>query len=81
MKLLSLPILLGLSHFALAKPLLRRWDDVAEKHSWAEIPRGWEYECPAPADHKFTLRIGLKQDKIDTLIANLMETSDPSHPR
>jgi tripeptidyl-peptidase-1 len=81
MKLFSVPILLGLAQFALATPLLRRWDDITEKHAWVEIPRGWEYEAPAPKDYKFNLRIGLKQDKIDALIANLMETSDPSHAR
>lgn len=79
--ILSFPILIGLAHLAFAKPLLRRWDDVAEKHAWVEIPRGWEYHSPAPADHKFDLRIGLKQDKIDDLIANLMEISDPMHSR
>jgi len=78
---LKFPLLLTLAHLALATPLLRRWDDVAEKHSWVEIPRGWEYEAPAPAEYKFNLRISLKQDKIDQLIANLMETSDPSHAR
>lgn len=66
-----------------AKPLssLGRWNDLAEKHAWAEIPRGWEYESPAPADFPLKMRIGLKQDKIDDLIASLMETSDPNHAR
>ncbi|GLB42698.1 putative pro-kumamolisin, activation domain [Lyophyllum shimeji] len=63
-----------------SKPLSRRWNEVVEKHSWAEIPRGWEYHSPAPAEYTFDIRLGLKQDKMDDLVANLMETSDPSHP-
>lgn len=72
---------LGLAQLAMAKPLVKRWDDVAEKHSWADIPRGWEHKAVAPADYMFEMRIGLKQDGINDLIANLMETSDPVHSR
>ncbi|KAF5383817.1 hypothetical protein D9615_003735 [Tricholomella constricta] len=75
----SLAIAVGLVQLCVAKPLSKRWDDVAEKHSWLEIPRGWEYQSPAPSDHMFEMRVALKQSKIDDLIANLMETSDPSH--
>lgn len=74
-------LVLGLSNLSLSKPLAKRWDDLAEKHSWVEIPRGWEYLSPAPADYTFDLRIGLKQDKMDELISTLMETSDPTHQR
>ncbi|KAG6888473.1 hypothetical protein C0995_008046 [Termitomyces sp. Mi166 len=77
----SVAIVVGLIPFGIAKPLSRRWNDAAVKHSWVEIPRGWEYHSSAPADHKFSLRIALKQDNIDALIANLWETSDPSHPK
>ncbi|KAG6898306.1 hypothetical protein C0992_011897 [Termitomyces sp. T32_za158] len=64
-----------------AKPFLRRWNDIAVKHSWVEVPRGWQYHSSAPADHEFSMRIALKQDNIDALIANLWETSDPTHER
>ncbi|PFH51001.1 hypothetical protein AMATHDRAFT_59869 [Amanita thiersii Skay4041] len=74
-------LVLGLVHLASASPLLKRWDDLQVKHSWVEIPKGWHYVSPAPADYKFDLRIGLKQDKFDKLIENLMETSDPFHER
>ncbi|KAG6907889.1 hypothetical protein DXG01_006996 [Tephrocybe rancida] len=76
----SAAILVGLVHIATATPL-RRWNDVAVKHSWVELPRGWEYHSSAPADYKFDMRVALKQDKIDALIANLWETSDPNHAK
>ncbi|KAJ3511239.1 hypothetical protein NLJ89_g4214 [Agrocybe chaxingu] len=72
--------LLALAHVCCAK-LLRRWDDVAEKHAWVETPKGWQYKAPVPGGHLFDMKIGLKQDGIDALIANLMEISDPSHSR
>ncbi|KAF9456972.1 peptidase S8/S53 domain-containing protein [Collybia nuda] len=77
----SATLLLTVVHLCLAKPLAPRWDNLAEKHSWADIPRGWEYLSPAPADMVFDLRVGLKQGKIEDLIENLMETSDPNHER
>ncbi|KAG6841456.1 hypothetical protein C0991_010881 [Blastosporella zonata] len=77
----SVALLLALAQLGVATPLTRRWDDVAVKHSWVELPRGWEYHSSAPADYKFDMRVALKQDKIDALIANLWETSDPGHPR
>lgn len=77
----SFALVVGLAQLCLTKPLSKRWDDVAEKHSWVEIPRGWELHSSVPADYTFEMRIALKQDKIDDLIANLMETSDPAHPK
>ncbi|KAG6826949.1 hypothetical protein H0H92_013786 [Tricholoma furcatifolium] len=71
----------GLVPFGATSPLSRRWNDVAVKHSWLDVPRGWEYRSPAPEDYKFDMRIALKQHRIDDLIANLWETSDPNHPR
>lgn len=77
----SFAVAISLVQLCVSKPLSRRWDDIAEKHSWVEIPRGWEYHSSAPADYTFEMRVGLKQHRIDDLIANLMETSDPSHPK
>ncbi|KAG6886113.1 hypothetical protein C0993_002632 [Termitomyces sp. T159_Od127] len=77
----SAAILVSLVSFSVAKPLSRRWNDVAVKHSWVEVPRGWQYHSSAPADYEFSMRIALKQDNIDALIANLWETSDPTHAR
>lgn len=74
-------LVLGLVQLSVSKPLNKRWDDLAEKHSWVEIPRGWEYHSPAHADHLFEMRIGLKQDKLDELISSLYEVSDPNHQR
>jgi tripeptidyl-peptidase I len=76
-------LLVAFVHLCVAKPLSKHWNlnDLAVKHAWSEIPRGWVYESPAPADFLFEMRIGLKQDKIDDLIASLMETSDPNHAR
>ncbi|GLB42699.1 putative pro-kumamolisin, activation domain [Lyophyllum shimeji] len=79
----SLAIALGSVQLcaASAKLFSRRWEDVAEKHSWVDVPRGWEYVSPAPADYEFDMRVGLKQDKVDDLTATLMETSDPTHAK
>ncbi|KAF8917410.1 subtilisin-like protein [Mucidula mucida] len=73
--LLSSLLFLGV----LCTPLTPRWDDLVEKHAWAEIPPGWEYHSTPSPDHVFEMRIGLKQDKIDQLISMLYEISDPSH--
>lgn len=74
-------LVLGLAQLAMSNPLVKRWDDFAEKHAWVEVPRGWEHKGAAPADHVFDMRIGLKQDGINDLIDNLMEISDPFHAR
>ncbi|KAM6496816.1 Peptidase S8/S53 domain containing protein [Amanita muscaria] len=74
-------LVLGLAYVSLASPLQKRWDDLVEKHSWTEIPKGWTFDSAAPAEHKLDLRIGLKQEKFDELIANLMQVSDPFHER
>jgi tripeptidyl-peptidase-1 len=80
MLLVSL-LVFGLVQLGISKTILKRWDNVAPKHSWSEIPRGWEYKAPASSNYVFELRIGLKQNKINDLIDNLMEISDPTHPR
>ncbi|CAL1715197.1 unnamed protein product [Somion occarium] len=72
--LLSSVLFLGLLQLAVAKPILKRWDDFDVKHAWVEIPRGWELHAPAPPDHKFNMRIGLKQDRFDDLVTALYET-------
>lgn len=80
MRLLSTAIILGLTGLSLGK-IARRWDDLTEKHSWVETPRGWTYKSAAPADHTFDLKIGMKQNGMDDLIGHLMEISDPKHER
>ncbi|KAI0358004.1 subtilisin-like protein [Trametes cingulata] len=78
----SSAVLLTLVQFCIANPLIsKRWDDFELKHAWAEVPRGWELHGPAPADYTFDMRIGLKQDKFDDLVAALYEVSDPSHEK
>ncbi|KAI0079096.1 subtilisin-like protein [Panus rudis PR-1116 ss-1] len=73
-------LLLGLLQLAAAKPLIsKRWDDFEVKHAWVNVPNGWELHGPAPADHKFPLRVGLKQDRFDELVTALYEVSDPNH--
>ena len=78
----SVVLLLGLSQFALAKPLIsKRWDDFEVKHAWADVPNGWELHGPAPSDYTFDMRIGLKQDRFDDLVTALYEVSDPYHSK
>lgn len=74
-------ILLGIAQLAASNGLTRRWDNVAEKHSWLDIPRGWQQKAPAASDLVFDLKLGLKQLGMDDLISNLMEISDPTHSR
>ena len=64
----------------LATPLVRRWDDHKVKHSWIEVPKGWEVHSDAPADHMLDMRIALKQRDMPGLEAALMAVSDPSSP-
>ncbi|KAF7976380.1 hypothetical protein HWV62_6953 [Athelia sp. TMB] len=71
----------GLVQLCLSKEVFKRWDDFSVKHSWAEVPSGWELQGPAPEEHLINLRIGLKQDKLDDLIASLYEVSQPQHPK
>lgn len=75
----STALVLGLVQLCLANPISKRWDDLSVKHSWTEVPKGWELQGPAPADHTMDMRIGLKQDKIEQLISTLYEVSDPAH--
>ena len=77
----SLLVLLGLVQLGTSKTLLKRWNNLALKHAWPEVPHGWEHTAPAPSNYLLELRIGLKQDRIDDLIDNLMEISDPANPR
>jgi tripeptidyl-peptidase-1 len=68
--------------FCASKPVaVNRWEDLQVKHSWHEVPRGWELVGPAPADHELHMRIGLKQGRIDELISSLYQVSDPGYHR
>ena len=71
----------GLVQLGKSKDLLKRWDILALKHAWSEIPNGWEHIASAPSNYVLELRIGLKQNRIDDLIDNLMEISDPTSSR
>jgi tripeptidyl-peptidase I len=77
----SLFLTLGLGQLCTSTPLAKRWDDLVEKHSWPEVPRGWQNLGSAPSDHTLDLRIALKQDKFDELVATLFEVSNPEHER
>ena len=81
MMLWSSLLVLGLVQLGRSKTLLNRWDNLALKHAWPEVPHGWERTAPAPSDYLLELRIGLRQDRIDDLIDNLMEISDPTSSR
>jgi tripeptidyl-peptidase I len=74
-------LVLGLIQLCTSKTLLKRWDNLALKHAWPEIPYGWERTASAPSNYLLELRIGLRQNRIDDLIDNLMEISDPTNPR
>ena len=67
----------------LSAPSLHGLDsnDFVVKHSWKDVPRGWELRGPAPANYTLNLHISLKQAKFDELVANLWQVSDPAHER
>lgn len=66
--------------FSLPKILAAYIDEHAIKHAWPGIPDGWDiHSIPAP-NHPITMKIGLKQNRIDDLIKTLHEVSDPLHP-
>ncbi|KII89301.1 hypothetical protein PLICRDRAFT_109130 [Plicaturopsis crispa FD-325 SS-3] len=74
-------LLLSLGAFARCSPALTKSEDFAVKHAWTSVPVGWDvHNVPTP-DQLMTLRIGLKQHRMDDLIAALYEISDPAHPR
>ncbi|KAJ6616964.1 peptidase S8/S53 domain-containing protein [Mycena sp. CBHHK59/15] len=73
---------LGVVQLSVAKPLAsKRWDDVSLKHSWIEVPRGWEFHSTPAEDASLDMRIGLKQNKLEELITSLYEVSDPAHEK
>ncbi|KAK0444858.1 peptidase S8/S53 domain-containing protein [Armillaria borealis] len=77
-------VILGLTQLCLSTPLSsKRWDtdDLLEKHSWVEVPRGWEWVSKPDPESIIELRIGLKQDRVDELISFLYEVSTPNHQR
>ncbi|KAF7430691.1 hypothetical protein PC9H_006402 [Pleurotus ostreatus] len=74
-------LVLALAQFVLASPHARRWDDLAVKHSWTEIPEGWVYHSAPSPSRLLDLRIGMKSHKMDDLITQLYEVSDPKHPK
>jgi len=74
-------LVLGLVQSGISKALPKRWDDFALKHSWSSIPQGWEHKAAAPSNSVLELRVGLKQNRIDELIDNLMEISNPQSSR
>ncbi|EIN09489.1 subtilisin-like protein [Punctularia strigosozonata HHB-11173 SS5] len=75
-------VVYGLAQVAQGKPLgSKRWDELSIKHEWVEVPRGWTLEGPAPAEHKFVMRLALKQDGFDELVRHLYEVSEPTHER
>lgn len=78
----SVALLLAAVPLATAKPLLnKRWEDFELRHAWADVPRGWKFHAPAPADHVINMRIALKQDRFDDLVAALYQVSDPAHTK
>lgn len=74
-------LVLALAQFVLASPHARRWDDLAVKHSWTEVPEGWVYHSTPSPSRLLDLRIGMKSHKMDDLITQLYEVSDPKHPK
>ncbi len=78
----STALLLLFVPLASSTPLqTRKWDDFEVKHAWTDAPHGWKCHGPAPDDHVLDMRIALKQDRFDDLVAALYEVSDPSHQK
>ncbi|KAB5591885.1 Tripeptidyl-peptidase I [Ceratobasidium theobromae] len=67
---------LSLALVAAASPLSQ---EFATRHALRGVPSGWSKVARAPAEHKIDLRIGLKQARMDDLLAILGEVSDPAN--
>lgn len=52
----------------------------AVRHAWVKVPSGWEEHGVPSSDHPITMKIGLKQHRMDELIDTLYQVSDPLHP-
>ncbi|THV07777.1 subtilisin-like protein [Dendrothele bispora CBS 962.96] len=75
-------VLIPLLGLAAAKPVLdTRYSTFQTKHSWVQIPKGWEYHSTPPSDTLISLRLGLKQAKFEELLSHLYQVSDPTHAR
>lgn len=66
---------------ASATPLAKRFEDFSVRHSWNEVPKGWEFHSTPAPDHRFELRIGVNKANPDDLVRTLYEVSDPKHNR
>ncbi|KAG9076897.1 hypothetical protein FS749_011281, partial [Ceratobasidium sp. UAMH 11750] len=51
------------------------------RHVLRDVPSGWTAVASAPAGHMIDMRIGLKQARMDELLATLAQVSDPGHVR
>jgi hypothetical protein len=51
-RFLSLLVAFVHANAILAKAILPRWDDMATKHEWQVVPRGWISQGAAPAEHQ-----------------------------
>ena len=80
--LTSLVILSVTSLCSLALSIPAHLTKPVTKHSWVQVPQGWEVHDVTPlADQPITLRIALKQSGIDELVRTLYEVSDPEGER
>ena len=80
--MISFLLAVSLGSYVFGKPLVsRRWDDFETKHAWQNVPDGWKFHSSAPLDHTMDMRIALKQDKFEDLVAVLYEVSDPYHEK
>ena len=77
----GLLLTLGVSVFLLVHAAPAHLSEPSVKHAWQQIPADWEVHDAPAADHPITLKIGLKQSRIDELIDSLYQVSDPFHER
>ncbi len=77
----SLLSTVGFSLLLLAHAAPSHLSEPAVKHSWQRIPADWEVHDAPSGDHPITLKIGLKQSRIDELIDALYQVSDPFHEK
>jgi tripeptidyl-peptidase-1 len=74
-------VVLGLLQLCSSASSVKRWADFAEKHSWSQVPHGWDLVGPAPPDYVLSMHIALKQARFDELEQILLEVSDPLHDK
>jgi len=63
--------------FLISSAFAASYSSLRVKHAWDSVPRQWQDVGQPSPDELITLSVGLKQGRIESLIAQLYDISDP----